>query len=47
MLVGGIVEAFLGVAAEGRSLEDLALPISAVGRDRTSLGGDRTGVGVS
>ncbi len=32
MVVGGIVEIFLGVNAEGRSLEDIATPLSAVRR---------------
>ncbi len=32
MILGGLVEAFLGVDAERRSLEDLALPLSAVSR---------------
>ncbi|MGH9061572.1 MAG: MFS transporter, partial [Acidimicrobiales bacterium] len=31
MIVGAIVEVFLGVNAEGRSLEDIANPLSAVG----------------
>jgi len=30
MMIGGVVELFLGVAAEGRSLEDVASPLSAV-----------------
>ncbi|MFF5228552.1 MFS transporter [Dactylosporangium sp. NPDC000521] len=30
MIVGGVVEWFLGVDAEGRSLEDVAVPLSAV-----------------
>jgi MFS family permease len=30
MMLGGVIAAFLGVAAEGRSLEDLAKPLSAV-----------------
>jgi MFS family permease len=30
MIVGGIVEVFLGVDAEGKSLEDVAAPLSAV-----------------
>ena len=30
MMVGGAVALFLGVAAEGKSLEDLASPLSAV-----------------
>ena len=29
MIVGGVVEIFLGVAAEGRSLEDIASPLSS------------------
>jgi MFS family permease len=29
MIVGGVIEMFLGVAAEGRSLEDIARPLSA------------------
>ena len=32
MIVGGVVAAFLGVDAEGKSLEDVALPLSAVDR---------------
>jgi MFS family permease len=30
MILGGLIAAFLGVAAEGRSLEDLAKPLSSV-----------------
>jgi hypothetical protein len=30
MAIGGLVEVFLGVAAEGKSLEDVASPLSAV-----------------
>lgn len=30
MIVGGLVEVFLGVNAEGKSLEDIAAPLSAV-----------------
>ena len=29
MIVGGLVAAFLGVDAEGKSLEDVATPLSA------------------
>ena len=29
MIAGGIVEAFLGVKAEGQSLEDIAKPLTA------------------
>ena len=32
MVIGGLVEAFLGVDAEGKSLEDVASPLSAVSR---------------
>ncbi len=32
MVIGGVVEIFLGVAAEGQSLEDVATPLSAVRR---------------
>ena len=32
MIVGGVVAAFLGVDAEGRSLEDIALPLSSAKR---------------
>ncbi len=31
MIIGGLVEIFLGVAAEGKSLEDVASPLSMVG----------------
>jgi len=30
MIIGGVVAAVLGVAAEGRSLEDIASPLSAL-----------------
>jgi MFS family permease len=32
MVVGGLVEAFIGIDAEGQSLEDVASPLSAVSR---------------
>ncbi|HEY6424700.1 MAG TPA: MFS transporter [Pseudonocardiaceae bacterium] len=35
MIAGGLVAATLGVAAEGRSLEDVAAPLAASGRGRT------------
>jgi MFS family permease len=38
MIAGGVVEVFLGISAEGQSLEDLALPISAVKRGQPSSG---------
>jgi hypothetical protein len=30
MVVGGLVEVFLGIDAEGKSLEEVAVPLSAV-----------------
>ncbi len=33
MILGGVVEIFFGVNAEGQSLEDVAQPLSAVGND--------------
>ncbi len=35
MIAGGLVAVVFGVAAEGRSLEDVAAPLAAVGRGRT------------
>jgi MFS family permease len=32
MILGGVVAAFLGVAAEGKSLEDVARPLSVIGK---------------
>jgi MFS family permease len=44
MLLGGIAELVFGVAAEQRSLEDIATPLSAVGyADKRNAGGARTG----
>jgi MFS family permease len=37
MVVGGIIDIFLGVAAEGQSLEDLASPLSATQRPSPRL----------
>jgi MFS family permease len=34
MIAGGLVAVVFGVAAEGRSLEDVAAPLAAAGRDR-------------
>jgi MFS family permease len=34
MIFGGLIEAFIGIDAEGRSLEDLALPLGAVSDGR-------------
>jgi MFS family permease len=39
MILGGVVAAFLGVAAERRSLEDIASPLSAVRRGTTRAEG--------
>jgi MFS family permease len=36
MIGGGLIAAFLGVNAEGKSLEDVAMPLSAVGRTGTT-----------
>ncbi|MGN6246257.1 MAG: MFS transporter [Motilibacteraceae bacterium] len=47
MIVGGIVEIVLGIAAEGRSLEEVASPLSAVRQragDMVDLRGSRTSV---
>jgi MFS family permease len=38
MVIGGVVEAFLGVRAEGRSLEDIARPLTAEDADADSGG---------
>ena len=38
MIAGGIVEAFLGVKAEGQSLEDIATPLTAEDADETGCG---------
>jgi MFS family permease len=35
MILGGLVAVVFGVAAEGRSLEDVAAPLAAIGRGRT------------
>jgi len=42
MIIGGIVEAFLGVKAEGKSLESLAKPLTAEDEPGTSAGSDAT-----
>ncbi len=34
MIAGGLVAAVYGVAAEGRSLEDIAAPLASTGRSR-------------
>ena len=38
MIAGGIVEAFLGVKAEGQSLESIAQPLTAEDADAGSTG---------
>jgi MFS family permease len=38
MVVGGIIEAFLGVKAEGRSLESIAQPLTAADAERDERG---------
>ncbi len=38
MIIGGLVEIFLGVAAEGKSLEDVASPLSMVRKTTASVG---------
>jgi MFS family permease len=38
MIVGGLFEIFLGVAAEGKSLEDVASPLSMVRKSTTAAG---------
>ena len=43
MAVGGIAEIFLGVDAEGRSLEDIAAPITAADPDADQRPGTRKG----
>jgi MFS family permease len=45
MILGGLVAAFLGVAAEGRSLEDVARPLSVIGKPSEAIfraGGNTT-----
>jgi hypothetical protein len=37
MLIGGVVEIFLGINAEGRSLEDIAAPLSVEGSPGSRL----------
>jgi MFS family permease len=48
MIVGGVVAIFFGVAAEGKSLEDVALPLSVIGKPseavfRSDAGGQPDG----
>ena len=45
MIAGGIVEAFLGVKAEGRPLEDIATPLTAEDVDSDADAGSGPGTG--
>jgi MFS family permease len=47
MVLGGVVAIFFGVAAEGKSLEDVATPLSVIGRPPEAIfrsGVDREGI---
>jgi hypothetical protein len=44
MIVGGLVAAFLGVSAEGRSLEDVATPFAARRPGTRAEGAARSGL---
>ena len=47
MIVGGVVAIFFGVAAEGKSLEDVATPLSVIGKPSeasSGTGADRRGI---
>ena len=47
MILGGIVAIFFGVAAEGKSLEDVARPLSVIGKPSEAIfraGAGRTGI---
>ncbi len=47
MVVGGVTAIFFGVAAEGKSLEDVATPLSVIGRPPEAIfrtGVDREGI---
>jgi hypothetical protein len=46
MMIGGLAAVFLGVDAEGKSLEDVATPLSVVAKPPATIfrsGDDRTG----
>jgi len=45
MILGGVVAAFLAVDAEGKSLEDIATPLSVIARPAATIfrSGDRGG----
>ena len=47
MIIGGIIAIFFGVAAEGKPLEDVATPLSVIGKPPEAIfraGGQRSGV---
>ncbi|TVZ07158.1 MFS transporter [Trebonia kvetii] len=47
MIIGGIVAIFFGVDAEGKALEDIAKPLSVIGKPATAIfrsGADREGI---
>ena len=47
MIVGGVVAIFFGVNAEGKSLEDIATPLSVIGKPPAAIfrsGADRDGI---
>jgi MFS family permease len=37
MIIGGVVAAFFGVAAEGKALEDIAMPLSVIGKPAEAI----------
>ncbi len=48
MILGGVVAIFFGVNAEGKALEDVATPLSVIGKPSEAIfrsGGDRPGTG--
>ena len=50
MIIGGIIAIFFGVAAEGKSLEEVATPLSVIGKPPEAIfraGGQRSGAGPS
>ena len=47
MILGGVVAIFFGVAAEGKALEDVAKPLSVIGKPSEAIfrsGSDRRGI---
>jgi hypothetical protein len=47
MIIGGVVAIFFGVDAEGKALEDVAKPLSVIGKPAATIfrtGSDREGV---